>query len=450
MNLAVLWLCLALQPPAAQGPRVLAQFQFDGKTQSLTADDVALEMAFHQRRESKGREAAEHLANTTIVTMEATAKKLMPADAETRAFWEEQKAAMRRAGQKPELMPVVRNSSEEEMLHSLALHLANEKLVRAELRMKRDEAVSPDMLKLWLAEARKRHKVVTDPDQLPAGTAARVDDQELSMLELGRLLLRTSEDEEQLKFVQQVVVLKTVDQLARQHDVQVSEAELRAELQVRAADAASDPSYKGIPFEQLLKSQGLTPDLLMRSPVFRAQILQRKLALKLHPAAELEARLHEDRKAVLAEFGARRRLGGIFVRALDKPNELVPRDFPKAMAHLAQLRKQLGEGRDFELMAKIETEDPTSKPRGGDLGFHHAREERRKDALPEAVLAAGFALAANEVSQPIQVPEGCWLVKVLAIEPEPSDAELVQRMRDQIVRGMTLQIVKDAKIQFAQ
>jgi parvulin-like peptidyl-prolyl isomerase len=139
------------------------------------------------------------------------------------------------------------------------------------------------------------------------------------------------------------------------------------------------------------------------------------------------------------------------VYALEKPNQLVRRDFAAAMAHLAELKKQLVAGRDFELMAKIETEDPGSKTGGGDLGLHHAREDQQqRGSLPEAVLDAAFALPVGGLSEPIRAPQGCWLIKVLAAEPEPSDAELVQRMRDQIVDGMSQQIVKDAKIQFAQ
>lgn len=444
MILAALSLSFALQPPAAHGARPVARFQLGADTMTVTADEVALEMAFHERRKDGGRAAAEHLANTTIVTMEAGEKKLAATDAEARAFWEAQKAEMRRRGEKPENTSAVRNSTEAELLQFFALHLTQEKLVRQELGMKAQETVSADMLKLWLQEARKRHKVVTDPDQLPIGTAARVDDRELSMLDLGKLLLRTSDDAEQETVVQRVVVLKSLDQLARKHDVQVSDADLRGELALRAADAASDPRLGGVPFEQILKSQGLTPELLLRSAVFRAHVLQKKLAAKLHPQEQLEATLAKDRQAVLEQHGARRQLRGIFVRAVEQPNELVPRDFKQALAHLAEVRKQLLSGRDFELLAKIETEHPATKSGGGDLGFHH----RRTEVLPDALLAAAFALPVGGLSEPVQVPEGCWLVKVVAVEPEPSDAQVIQRMRERLVRGMTQQIVRDARIEF--
>ena len=46
--------------------------------------------------------------------------------------------------------------------------LAHERLVRAELELKPTESVGPEMLKLWLQEARKRHQVQDDPDQLLA------------------------------------------------------------------------------------------------------------------------------------------------------------------------------------------------------------------------------------------------------------------------------------------
>jgi len=74
--------CVLLLPLLASLPQqpgeVLARFQVDGKSAVVSRDDVALEMAFHQRRRDQGKQAAEHLVNSALVRTEAEQKKLMP------------------------------------------------------------------------------------------------------------------------------------------------------------------------------------------------------------------------------------------------------------------------------------------------------------------------------------------------------------------------------------
>lgn len=453
MTSALLPLLLLLPPQAPtpagasaqdpKAPELLARYRFGEQIRAVAADEVALEMAFHQRRKDDGRAACEHLVDAALVRAEAEPKRLMPTEAEAREFWRRLLAQLQAAGRKPEEFAALRNTPEHVFLQDIAVQIAHERLVRQELAMRADEEVSPGMLKLWLQEARKRHAVVTDPDVLPVGAAALLDGRELPMLQLGRLLLRTAGDDERERFTRQVILLQLLDRLAQQHGVTVGQDDLRAELEARRLQAETDPRFGGLSYEQLLKSQGLTPELVLRSNVFRGQVLQKKLVAKLHPRDALLAEIAQDRQAVLDRAGPRRHLALIFARALQEPNQLVPRDFAAAREHLARVREQLVEGRDFELTAKIESDDPASKMRGGDVGWHF----RRSRELPEPVLAAAFALESGGLSQPIEADAGCYLVKVLATEPAPTDDELIQRLREQLVDQLTQQVLTEARIE---
>jgi hypothetical protein len=423
---------------------VVATYQLAGRPATVTRTDLAIELGFHLRRRDRGQQAVEQMVDATLTRRAAERQRLMPSTQEVRAFWQRLQDELRAAGHRPEEFAAVRNSGEAQWLEDLGVQLAQERLVRAELGLGPKESVSGDMMKLWLQEARKRARIVTDPDQLPAGTALRVDDVEIPIIDLGMLLLRTSEDHERDDYVRQVVFLTTVEHLCQEAGIQLTDADLDAAVQRGADEAARDPRHRGITFEQMLKSQGLTIAALRQQRVFRGRALLHKLAQVRFPDAVLAAELTKDRQVVLDLVGPRRRLGIIFVNALEPTNALIRRDFAAATAHLETVRQRLQQD-PFEHVARVESEHPQSKAQGGEVGWHR----RRSNKLPEALLAAAFAMEPDAVSAPIRGDDGVYLVKVIELEPTPADAVLVARLREFRSQELMQQIVRDAAIQLA-
>ncbi|MBL8726391.1 MAG: peptidylprolyl isomerase [Planctomycetes bacterium] len=442
--LAFAFCCLLLPTPQAPTD-VLATYELGGKPAQVTRTDVAVEMAFHLRRQDLGQKALDVLIDSHLTRKAAQQQGQLPTDAEVRKFWQDLQAELRAAGQRPEQFDAVRNTSEAELLEFLGLQLAQERLVRAELGLKATDKVSGDLLRLWLQEQRKQAKLVLDPDALPAGVAVAIDDTRVPMVDFGLLLLRTSTDAERDRFVQQVVYLAALEALARERGCEPTAAQLEAAIAKLAEDARAEPRYRGLPLEKLLEAQGYTLVSLQRSRVFRAKVALDLLAQQLHPDATLRAEVAADPAGAAARAGARRRLGVIFVRALDPPNALIPRSFQAAEAHLLQVLERLAK-QPFAEVARIETEDPGSKPQGGDFGWHHRASER----LPELVLDAGFRQANGEVSKPLRGPDGVYLVKVLDVEPEPDEATLLQRLRTRHAQELQAQILRDAKLRFPE
>lgn len=436
-------LTLLLATAVAQDPDdVLARFQLDGKPAVVTRADVALEMAFAMRRKDKGLTTVAQLVDVTLTRRAAERKHLMPTRDEAIAFWSELQQQLRAGGQRPEDFPAIRNSSRERLYDDIAVQLAHQRLVRAELDLKPTDPVSADMLTLWLQEERRRSEVVVDPDQLPIGACARIGDQDLPIADLGFMLLRFAEDAERTQYVKQVVYLQLLDALARREGVQITDADLDAAIEQRRNDVARDPRYRGVPFEQLLKADGQTLESLRQLRTFRAHALLDKLAARHFLDADLQAELARDRQHVLDLIGPRRHLGIIFVRALDLPNALVPLDFPAAEQKLRQARERLAK-ETFANVASIESEHQSSKMRGGEIGWHH----RISGQLPDQVLAIAFALDEGEVSQPVRSEEGVFLVKVLEIEPMPSDHRLIEQLRDQKATELQQKLLRDAAIE---
>ncbi len=423
---------------------VLATFVLEGRPTTVSRTDVALEMARHLRRRQRGTESVSHLVDTTLIRRVATERGLMPTAAEVQRYWADLQQQLRAAGKRPEEFAAVRNTSEAQWLDDVAVQMAHERIVRAELGLSAKEAASADLLSLWLQEQRKQTGIVVDPDTLPPGTAARVGATDVPVIDLGMLLLRTAEDAERQESIGRVVLLATLDAAARREGVELTAADLDAAIAERRDDAARDPRYRGVTFENLLQAEGLTVAALRELGTFRAQVLLDKLAARRFPDDALAAELAKDRQAVLDRVGPRRRIGLIFVRATAEPNGLIPRDFDAAVAHLATVRERLAK-ETFANVARIESEHAPSKMQGGDTGWHHRRSER----LPEPMLAAAFALPASEVSMPLRTDEGCFLVKVLEAEGELDDAALLERLRESKARELRQQLLADANIEFA-
>ena len=175
---------------------------------------------------------------------------------------------------------------------------------------------------------------------------------------------------------------------------------------------------------------------------FRSQILLDKLVVAKFPDEALQQELQRDRAAVLALVGPRRRVGMIFVRALEEPNAIVQRSFAQAKQHLIKVRERIAAD-GFAATASIESEHGASKRVGGDIGWHTEASEK----LPPVIAKAAFALGTAEVSMPLQDENGCYLVTVLDKERAPDDAQLIERLR--VLRGQQFseQILADANIQ---
>lgn len=420
---------------------VLASYKLEGRPMTVTRADVALEMAFHLRRRDRGREACEMIVDTLMTRAEAQKHGLTPTREDAEKFWESLQKQLRAAGVDPTTVAAVRNTDENQWLDDLKVQISQERLVRKELGLPKQEKVSGDMLKLWIGEARKRHKIETDPERLPIGTAAKMDEQVVPLMDLGMLLLRTSEDFERDRFIRQVIYLQSIEKQAEKLKLRVTEEDLDEAVAARRQQAKKDPRFSQVKFEDLLEAQGLTVASLRQLRTFRSQILLDKLVFANFSDNSLQQELVEKRDEVLDVIGPQRRIGLIYLRARTNPNAIITRSFEQAKEHLLKVRERIAKD-GFAATASIESEHGASKRKGGDVGWHRPSSKK----LPEVIVKAAFALGLAEVSMPLQDDNGCYLVTVLEKEPTPSDKELLQRLR--ILRGKQFSegILKDAEI----
>lgn len=426
----------------AHPPAVAARYLLDGRESVVSMDDLALEMGRRFRRTEQGKRALESLIGHELVRQAARRAGLLPTGEETDRWIGDLEEKLRSRGLELGRFLERKGMTLGEFREYAALSLAHERVVRRAAGLRADEPVTPDMLALWLKEARGKEHVEIDEKRLPRGVVARVGERSLTLLDLGRLIVRGASVAERRRYTRQIVLRRCLEALARKHGLTVTPREMRAEVAARAAAAARDPRLQAVPFDQILEAQGTSREELAHSGVLRAQVLERKLAYKLYPDEEIRRRLADDRESVLARHGARRRLQVLLVAARKDGKG---RHFEQARALCEQVRVRILKDLPFAEAARTYSDEPYTKVAGGDAGWHN----REGSKLPREVVDAAFHLDINEVSRPIRTERGYWLVRVAAIEPEPNEATLAARLRRALTADLRRKILAEAKVRLA-
>jgi peptidyl-prolyl cis-trans isomerase C len=101
---------------------------------------------------------------------------------------------------------------------------------------------------------------------------------------------------------------------------------------------------------------------------------------------------------------------------------------------------EIAKGAEFTELAKQRSKGP-SAPRGGDLGFF-----RRQQMVP-AFSEAAFALAPDQVSEPVKTQFGWHIIQVVAkrkAQPPPFE-QVAEGLRNEVAREAVLAIVADLR-----
>lgn len=212
----------------------------------------------------------------------------------------------------------------------------------------------------------------------------------------------------------QLVQQDLIDQYAKNNKVDVSQAEIDA----KEKDIKS--KYPPGQFDQILKQQGLTEQDVQ-------QILRQQIVLEKAVAPQVHV-TDADVKAFFDKNHAQ----------YDKPEQVHARHILVADLKTAnEVEAKLKGGAKFEDLAKQYSTDPSSKDKGGDLGYFG-----RGQMVPQFQDAA-FGAKVGTITAPVKSPFGYHIIQVLDKKPaqKATFAAVKDQIRQQLVQQQEAQAV---------
>jgi foldase protein PrsA len=237
------------------------------------------------------------------------------------------------------------------------------------------------------------------------GDILSVNNQKISKADLDRKLEASQAAKQTLN---QMVQQALIDQYGKDAHVDVSVTD------VDKKEAEIKGKYPPGQFEQILVQQGLTETDVQN--ILRQQIiLERAVAPQVHVTdADIKTYFNQHH----TQF--------------DTPGRVRARHILVADPKLADtIEAKLKSGGNFADLAKQYSTDPSSKDKGGELGFFG------KGTMVPAFQDAAFSMKVGEISAPVHSPFGYHVIQVEEIQPAKSAT--VASAHDQIVAALTQQ-----------
>lgn len=186
----------------------------------------------------------------------------------------------------------------------------------------------------------------------------------------------------------QLVQQSLVDQYATDNKITVSDDEInKRENDIKV-------KYPAGQFDQILKQQGLTePDV---RNILRQQIVIEKAVSKDVKVSDADVKAYFDKNHA----------------TLDKPEQVRARHILVADSKTAaDVEAKLKGGAKFEDLAKQYSTDPSSKDKGGELGFFG------KGQMVPAFQDVAFSAPVGKISAPVRSPFGFHIIQVEEKKP---------------------------------
>jgi foldase protein PrsA len=251
------------------------------------------------------------------------------------------------------------------------------------------------------------------------GNVAAVNGQAISRAELDRKLESSAAAKQALT---QMVQQTLIDQYARDKKVDVTQAEIDKRL------AEIKAKYPAGQFEQLVKQQGYTQQDV-QNIIKGSLVLEKAVAPQVH-VGEADIKAYFDKNHAV----------------FDKPAQLKARhilvaDPNTAKVVLAKLKASPTDA-TWLALAKQYSTDPSSKDKGGDLGYFG-----RGQMVPQFQDAA-FGAKVGQIVGPVKSPFGYHIIQVT--DKKPPQIATLASTHDQIKQTLTQQQMQQAQPLFLQ
>ncbi|MCA9001099.1 MAG: hypothetical protein KDB61_04185, partial [Planctomycetes bacterium] len=270
----------------------------------------------------------------------------------------------------------------------LELSLIQETLVRQALDLPKDAEVNAETQKLWLESEMEALGYVEVPDFWKGDLVCTLGPITVTCQEFAQHLRQQLEVKDLRQACYEALLAKKI--LARFPDLSPAAAAdaIAGEIELRRQEIETDPRYKGVKYEDLLKAQGITVETLALDPALQAAALSRLWVDRTCDDACLREFYESERENFDGLFGEGAETFLIKLNAAAIKNDLNPRTFEEAEATLEELRHNIHTIDDFKRLAALRTEEVAARSAGGLLGWVRGRTPGVDPAIRQAVLGA--------------------------------------------------------------
>jgi foldase protein PrsA len=206
----------------------------------------------------------------------------------------------------------------------------------------------------------------------------------------------------------QLVQTDLIEQYARDNHVEISDSD------VATRENEIKSKYPPGQFEQILKSQNLTEDDVAR--ILKQQLVVEKAVSASIKVTDADVKTYLDKNHATLDTSGQVRAKHILVGDLKTAQTI---------------EDKLKSGADFAALAKQYSTDPSSKDKGGELGFFS------KGQMVPAFQAAAFSQKIGVVGPPVKSPFGYHIIVVE--EAKPAQVATLANSADKIRKMLTQQ-----------
>jgi hypothetical protein len=364
------------------------------------------------------QEALRHLLQIRLVESEAAARGFRSDAAAVEARFAEARAALENAGLELARELTARGMSEAEFRKLLGDSLLHEQLVRADLGLAADAAVSAEQLQAWSDQ--RLADLLAAPTPAAPDLALAAGIHRITRAELGEVLLRTTPAQRLRELAGQRALEQALPAWGAARGLTLPDAVLLEEVEWRRRRVAENPNYQGATYEGLLAARGITLEDVLSGAELRVTGWLRLYTAELWSDAWFDALPAEEHRVIEEEFGATREVSWLLLHA--KPEKASELDLTpaEAAAELRAWSAQVTDAASFGALAGKYSEHAPSQRQNGRLGLVHAVEP----GMDPLLVAAAFDAPVGALHGPVTVQGGVALLWIHSERKAPDEAGL--------------------------
>ncbi len=267
----------------------------------------------------------------------------------------------------------------------LKLSLIQETLARLALGLPEDSDVTAEQQKLWLESEMEALGYKEEPAFWENGLVCTLGPIHVTTAEYGKHMRDQMDVKDVRQACYEALLLKRIRARFPELAPAAQAAAIDNEINLRRRDIESDPRYKGVKYEELLQTQGITLDSLRMDPALRAAALSRLWVNRTCDDACLREFYEGERENFDGHFGEGVETYAILQNAAKLKNDMNPRNFEEAEAILEQLRGDIKGLENFKAIAGVRTDDVSARAAGGLIGWVRLRTSGVDPAIRQAV-----------------------------------------------------------------